>query len=416
MILIAIRTTVTQEMILFDFFPGIDYEQAMKLDYFSFSNSIGLMILLYERLTERDKLSLVAKFLMAGAGVLAIFVIFNQAVVFSQYLVLLQVLSLLSIVYVLSSVVVNVIRKPSTYAVTAVATAILVVTIVNDILLNLNMIQTREMAAWGFIGFTILMLYRTAEQLRRAYDTIHEYSQQLEEQQMMALQQGQLSGIGHLAAGLAHEINNPVGFAYSNLQMLAEDKVIQRDDLNYEMVVDTLAGLKRVQTITKNLLLFSGYEHLHEKTAYYINEGIENVLFMVRNYLSDDTQISKYYSDLPLIMANGGQINQAFLNIMLNAIDAMKNRSDRDIHRLIIRTKERNGYVWIEIVDNGIGIPDENASMIFNPFYTTKPVGEGVGMGLAMTYDIIVNRHHGEIKVDSKSGEGTKVTVKIPIA
>lgn len=135
----------------------------------------------------------------------------------------------------------------------------------------------------------------------------------------------------------------------------------------------------------------------------------------MKNKIKDCADISEEYSPLPVIMAAGGEINQVILNLILNAEYAVRvNKDVRDgiIH---LKTYHDDNDVYFEISDNGIGIEEEQINRIFEPFYTTKPVGEGTGLGLSLSYDTIVKKHKGDISVTSKSGIGTRFIVKLPI-
>ncbi|MGI5999363.1 MAG: sensor histidine kinase, partial [Lutispora sp.] len=159
---------------------------------------------------------------------------------------------------------------------------------------------------------------------------------------------------------------------------------------------------------------FSHIDQLKDFDEYDLNEGIHTTLLITRNYIPDDISIQESLDSIPLISAIGGEVNQVILNLVLNAVYAtnMKNSGEKIIN---LKTYSNDEYVFFEIMDNGIGIAKENLNRIFEPFYTTKPVGEGTGLGLSIVYDIVVKKHKGEILVESKTGEGTRFTVKFPI-
>jgi len=276
----------------------------------------------------------------------------------------------------------------------------------------------------------------------------------LNETQAQLIQKEKMAGIGQLAAGVAHEINNPLGYIMSNYEilkkyvnvlkesltnykklMIANNNSIIREAkqeiehiLNFEksnkvdyiledldgLFQDTNHGLLRVKDIVVALRSFSHIDQLKDFDEYDLNEGIHTTLLITRNYIPDDISIQESLDSIPLISAIGGEVNQVILNLVLNAVYAtnMKNSGEKIIN---LKTYSNDEYVFFEIMDNGIGIAKENLNRIFEPFYTTKPVGEGTGLGLSIVYDIVVKKHKGEILVESKTGEGTRFTVKFPI-
>ncbi|OGO77891.1 MAG: hypothetical protein A2Y23_04010 [Clostridiales bacterium GWB2_37_7] len=185
-----------------------------------------------------------------------------------------------------------------------------------------------------------------------------------------------------------------------------------KDDI--EVLIDeTNEGLHRIKKIVKGLRVFSRVDNTDDLIDYNINEGIENSIMVANNEIKYYADIEKNYSDISTITLPGNQINQVLLNIIINAVHAIKQNGQRGLIK--ISTYEDNGYVCCDIEDNGMGIPEENLNKIFNPFFTTKPVGEGTGLGLSISYDIIVNKYNGEMTVKSTLGKGTIFTIKLPI-
>lgn len=234
---------------------------------------------------------------------------------------------------------------------------------------------------------------------------------QLQETQLQLLQSEKMASLGKLAAGVAHQINNPLGgiLIYSSL-LLEEmgDHDPRRHDL--ERIVEEAA---RCKEIVKDLLEFARQtESRMEPTD--INRAIERGLsLLVNQALFHNICIVKELDpDLPLISGNPGQLNQAFMNIILNAAEAMSGRGT-----LTVRTSRppENEVVRVEFTDTGCGIPEEIISRIFDPFFTTKEVGKGTGLGLSMSYRIVED-HNGRIEAKSRVGEGTTFTIELPIS
>lgn len=278
---------------------------------------------------------------------------------------------------------------------------------------------------------------------------------ELKKTQMQMVQQEKLAGIGQLAAGVAHEINNPLGFVISNHETLRKyvnrlkealetykrfkcdvpcrdmesmlrknmyiDEMEKKLNINFvvsdleELFNDSSEGLERVNEIVKSLRSFSRIDQIDEFGEYDINQGIETTLIMARNEIKYCAEVQKKLENTHVINASGGQINQVLLNILINAVYAIKEKRDGTKGIIKITTYNDGDFVYCTIEDNGKGIPREKISDIFNPFYTTKPVGEGTGLGLSIAYDIIVNKHNGNITVESEPQVSTKFIIKLPI-
>ncbi len=274
---------------------------------------------------------------------------------------------------------------------------------------------------------------------------LEEALQQLRKMQAQLIQQEKLAGIGQLAAGVAHEINNPVAFIISNLESLRqyvarmmkilemqEDVLAQgaRDGqpapaldaleeakratkIDYviadteELIKETLDGAFRVKNIVQDLRGFVRAEH--ENKLANINDGIESTVNVLANKVRYRAAISKDLGEIPLLMCNLGQLNQAFMNILVNAAQAVEAAGE-----IRIKTWADKENVFVEIADTGPGISPAVMNRIFEPFFTTKEVGQGAGLGLSVSYDII-KKHDGEIRVTSTAGKGTTVTVVLPI-
>ena len=274
------------------------------------------------------------------------------------------------------------------------------------------------------IGRDITDQQRMEEELKRDNLGLQNAIARLRDTQSQLIQQEQLAGIGQLAAGVAHEINNPLAIAMSNCGLLKEelDSIKEQcpawntEELE-DIVTDIYEGLKRVNTIVKSLSAFSRVDYQSEFKEYDLQEGIRNTLVVANNAFKYYADTDCVFQQVPSIEVNPGQINQVLLNLILNAAHSIKTKYSNEKKRGLIRftVSADEDFVSCIIEDNGVGISQENMSRIFNPFYTTKPVGEGTGLGLSIVYDIIVNKHHGEVEVKSKPGEGAEFTLKLPI-
>ena len=269
-------------------------------------------------------------------------------------------------------------------------------------------------------------LKKSHEQLKNALDTLQRLQTQL-------VQQEQMAAIGQLAAGVAHEINNPLGFVMSNHEVLkgyiSELLNFSCDDINEadssrfnyikndtgELLEDIDIGLKRVQKIVEGLRSFSRVDNISEFYEFDLRKGIENTLIVLNNRLkySADVKLS-VEKNLPFIIGNGNKINQVILNLVTNAIDAVEEKFGDKKGLIEIRAYSIGDDVIFEIEDNGTGIPKEIQNKIYQPFFTTKDIGKGTGFGLSIAYDIIVTEHKGNIELKSSIGEGTKFILTIP--
>lgn len=289
----------------------------------------------------------------------------------------------------------------------------------------------------------LLVQERTAE-LTHANAELRSINRELEEAHHQLLQSEKMASIGQLAAGVAHEINNPIGFVNSNLGTLEgyvkslvrmlevyerhepilmaneriarEIEATKRDlDLEFlkEDVVQLLAeskdGLGRVTKIVRDLKEFS---HVGETQWQYVDlhSGLDSTLNIVNNELKYKAHVVREYGKLPPVECLPSELNQVFMNILVNAGHAIETKGT-----ITVRTGQEGENAWVEIADTGAGIPPENLNRIFDPFFTTKAVGKGTGLGLSLSYGII-NKHHGRIEVSSELGKGTTFRITLPIA
>lgn len=271
-----------------------------------------------------------------------------------------------------------------------------------------------------------------------------EYQRQLnsrlEEAQNQLLQSEKMASIGQLAAGVAHEINNPIGFVSSNLSTL--DSYVSsiltlldayedanpympetlsrgiaglrgRIDIDYVradikvLLKESIDGILRVRKIVADLKDFSHVDQAEIQSAN-IEAGLDSTLNVVWNELKYKARVVKEYAGIPEMICMVGQLNQVFMNLLINAAQAIE-----DYGQIVIRTGFDDVNIWVEIEDDGCGISTEYLQRIFEPFFTTKPVGKGTGLGLSLSYGII-RKHHGEILVQSEKGKGTVFRVVLP--
>lgn len=250
--------------------------------------------------------------------------------------------------------------------------------------------------------------------------------------QEAVLKTEKLASIGQLAAGVAHEINNPMAYVKSNLnalrhdifqllsetrarldgQPLSEDEGIDIEEVASEirdLIAESCEGVDRVVKIVRDLKDFSHVDRIDNWVLADLHAGLESTLNIVRNELKYKAHIVKTFGELPLIECLSSELNQVFMNILMNAGQALDN------YGVITVTTERYGdKVRVSIGDDGKGIPEDVLPRIFDPFYTTKIVGEGTGLGLAISYGIVA-KHHGTIEVTSAPGQGTLFLIELPI-
>lgn len=257
------------------------------------------------------------------------------------------------------------------------------------------------------------------------------------------LQSEKMASIGQLAAGVAHEINNPIGYVNSNLGSLGKyvermigvleayectesapssyaltEKVLtlkQQTDLTYlkedirDLLKESAEGITRIRRIVQDLKDFSNVDQTEWRKVD-IHNGIDSTLNIVNSEIRHNAEVIKEYGQIPPVECMASQLNQVFMNILINASHAI-GKDNRG--KITIRTGSENDMVWVEFVDTGKGISPENMKRIFDPFFTTKPVGKGTGLGLSLAFGI-VDKHHGRIDVESKEGNGATFRVWLP--
>ncbi|WP_430459716.1 sensor histidine kinase [Thalassolituus sp. LLYu03] len=279
-------------------------------------------------------------------------------------------------------------------------------------------------------------LYLSNEQLKEMNTALHD-------QQRVMVQTEKMASLGVLAAGVAHEINNPLGFIYSNFSSLVEglqdiqrflngaDQLIATGesveqirnswreglmmyDIGYllsdyqNLAVETIEGLERVKQIVADLKSFTRQDD-GNKTVVDVNDCLRAALNILNNQTKYHAQVSVEYGEVPTIRGYFGKLNQVFVNLIANANQAVEENGE-----IQIASSFQDGWIEVSIRDNGHGIEEEHMKYLFTPFFTTKPVGQGTGLGLSISHNA-VEEHGGDILVQSKVGVGTTFTVRLPV-
>ncbi|MGD1939555.1 MAG: sensor histidine kinase [Cyanophyceae cyanobacterium] len=287
-----------------------------------------------------------------------------------------------------------------------------------------------------------------AEERRKA-EALTETLKTLQETQIQLIQTEKMSSLGQMVAGLAHEINNPINFIHNNLTYanqylvdLLELATLYRESfgeatpdieekieaIEFEFIQEDSAklfksllnGSERIFELVVSLKNFSRLDQAEQKNVD-IHEGIESTLLILRNRLErlKDTKVNpikvvRNYGNIPPVNCYASQLNQVFMNLLTNGIDALDNVVAGVI--TIATEQLKNGYIRISIGDNGCGIPENIRESLFDPFFTTKPVGQGTGLGLSISYKIVVEQHRGKLFCQSEVGTGTNFILEIPCA
>ncbi len=249
---------------------------------------------------------------------------------------------------------------------------------------------------------------------------VEERTRELRETQLQLTQAEKMKSLGQLVAGVAHELNNPIGFVHANLQLLDEhvNKLVegQRTGIETERVRDAIGkllarsreGTQRVKKIVEDLRTFSRMDQAELQDAD-LHEEIERTLALMEPQFKNNIRVVRDFGDLPRVRCYPGQLNQVFLNLLVNACYAIG--KDGEIR---VKTRPTDGGVRLEFRDDGSGLPEDVQSRIFDPFFTTKAVGEGTGLGLSLSHGII-ERHGGRILVSSELGHGTTFVIDLPL-
>ncbi len=294
---------------------------------------------------------------------------------------------------------------------------------------------------------------RVEERTAELKNTVEE----LKQTQTQMIQAEKMSSLGQLVAGVAHEINNPINFIHGNLVHVDEytqdfldvvqlyqteypkptpaiQEKLEEIDLEFmqedlvKMLASMRLGSERIREIVKSLRTFSRLDEAEMKPVD-IHTGIDSTLLILQHRLKQKSEyppltVIKNYGDLPFVECYPGQLNQVFMNILSNAIDAIEENNRKQFYevaqnhpgQITIRTSVIDlNWIEIAIADNGYGMPEEVKQNIFNPFFTTKPIGKGTGLGLSISYQIITEKHQGHLKYISTLGQGTEFIIQIPI-
>lgn len=301
--------------------------------------------------------------------------------------------------------------------------------------------RVRVSILYSVVGFILLelLLYGALRRITMGlHQIIDEQRKNLEKSQSLVLHSEKMASVGHLAAGVAHEINNPIGFVSSNLSSLKKytDKMTNfmtelnasipleieqlkalekkhkidfvLDDIQ-DLISESLDGTTRVTEIVNNLKGFAHQDSTDKKKMVDINDCLDQSIKLVHNELKYNTELIKEYHFAPLFYCISNQLSQVFINLLVNASQAID-----DHGKIHILTQSKGDQIVIEIRDTGCGMAEETIQNIFTPFYTTKEVGKGTGLGLSVCYDIIKS-YGGRIDVQSTLGEGTTFSIQLPI-
>ncbi len=308
------------------------------------------------------------------------------------------------------------------------------------------------------LRYTQMQLLSEINERKQAENELHQALEELKRTQIQLVHNEKMLSLGQLVAGVAHEINNPVNFIHANLnhaeryvkellEIVAlykqhvpnppkeiSNKIdeIELDYLEKDLVkiLQSMSlGTRRICTIVSSLRTFSRLHEAEVKQAD-IHQGIDSTLSILQSHLRrnnsyPDIHVVKDYGSLPLIECYAGQLNQVFMNLLSNAIEAV---NERDAKRTVaealedpsvikISTRIQNNRLMVRIIDNGLGVPEELRSQIFNPFFTTKEVGKGTGMGLSISHSIVTETHKGKLWCEPNLGQqGTQFSIEIPIS
>lgn len=300
------------------------------------------------------------------------------------------------------------------------------------------------------MDLTMTNALQQVQDLMRSNEALTELNRKLQLAQDQLMQSEKLASIGQLAAGVAHEINNPVGYVFSNFatleryladlfRMLAAyeeaepllqatpagarlallRKEIELDYLKEDvrtLMAESCEGIKRVRKIVQDLKDFSRVDARQEWEWADLHKGIDSTLNIVNNEIKYKADVVKVYGTLPEVECLPSELNQVFMNLLVNAAQAI----DKARGTIVVRSGtaglpgSAGEEVWVEVEDDGCGIEKENLTRVFDPFFTTKPVGKGTGLGLSLSYGI-VKKHGGRLDLDSEPGRGTRLRVTLPV-
>ncbi|MGE5624398.1 MAG: ATP-binding protein [Bacillota bacterium] len=298
------------------------------------------------------------------------------------------------------------------------------------------------------MGAVMHLLNAMEAQLAKQTEDLAAAYKELKASQLQLIQAEKMASLGQMVAGVAHEINTPLGYVKNNFEMLEmyvegartlleasngiadvllsptstqeelqarldvlqglrrDSSLPETDDLQ-RLFTDTRFGIDQISELVMNLKNFSRLDRAAADDVD-INECLDSAVMLARNVLKNRVQVVRQYGALPRIRCLPSQLNQVFLNLLTNAAQAIEDQG-----RILLKTESKEGWLKITVQDTGKGIPPEVLPRIFDPFFTTKPVGQGTGLGLSISYQI-VQQHGGDIRVTSQPGKGTRFTVRLP--
>lgn len=331
-----------------------------------------------------------------------------------------------------------------------------VLSVVNEARILLNIFTVLLLGVLAYFGFRLSRSYRALNhshddleaRVRERTSDLEEALSELKESQVQLVQAEKMSSLGQLVAGVMHEINTPLLYVQSNASVTADMvqemreyvaatlPIVQADSpgqaqeamkellkvrstLDADMIEDSVAelstlstdsveGLEQISELVQSLKDFSRLDRAAED-RYDVREGLEKTLVITRNLLKYGVEVEKHFGEVPDIYCAPSRINQVFINLITNAVQAMDGKG-----KLTLTTQRIDNWVEVIVEDTGCGIPEENLSKIMDPFFTTKPVGQGTGLGLSIVHKI-VQEHDGQVLIDSKEGVGTRMTLGFPV-
>lgn len=237
---------------------------------------------------------------------------------------------------------------------------------------------------------------------------------ELESTQAQLIQSEKLNALGSLSAGLLHEINNPLNYSLTALQLLGSDPSVQGDELAREIVGDIQEGMDRIRAIVSDLRAFAYPTEAQKQGTFDFNEAVEAALRFTAHELMG-IEVSQCLPTPALISGSKSHLTQVLINIIANGAKAIGAVTDGRMGMIRIEGEERGGRFWVRVSDNGVGMDQQTMSRIFDPFFTTRDVGEGMGLGLSVCHTIVSN-HQGRLTASSQPGEGTQLTFDLPLA
>lgn len=280
-----------------------------------------------------------------------------------------------------------------------------------------------------------LTIHESDSQLKKQVKLLEMANGKIKRAQGQLVQSAKLASLGELVAGIAHELNNPIGFIYSNMEHLkaysesliglieaaqksgaVDPKLLEEIDFNYikddlpKLVKSCEEGAVRAKDIVIGLRNFSRTEDAF-RSGFDVNDGLDSTLKLLKSAISSTMVINKSYGKIPKIFCNGNQIKQVFMNIISNGLHALGTGGEL---KIITDISTDQKSIEVQVIDNGPGIPEHIQEKIFDPFFTTKEVGKGTGLGLSISYGIIQS-HQGELEMHSKVDQGSEFLIRLPI-